>query len=235
MKQIYFSALAAIFFISMGTSVYAAGEIVCTGAHPNVCTQNFSPVPLRYGVKYRFHDTWNNLSAIPQYMNTKAVSYENPQFLGVGIKHPSGLDFDWTQTLRNAGFAVAPYSSMEILTTASDDWQVIAKPSNGRKNPLLGQYDFAVKYTTTYDTSNNYPNASDDITHIENQPYYVTWCGDGVKDGPNDDADINTPGIQAEECDGSDGVPAGKVCSSLCKLEDIPTPACTSLIANPTS
>lgn len=89
MKQIYFSALAAIFFISMGTSAYAAGEIVCTGAHPNVCTQNFSPVPLRYGVKYRFHDTWNNLSATPQYMNTKAISYENPQFLGVGIKHPS--------------------------------------------------------------------------------------------------------------------------------------------------
>lgn len=65
---------------------------------------------------------------------------------------------------------------MEILTTFSDDWQIILKPSNGRKNPTLGQYDFMVKYRTTYDTSNNYPDDSDDITHIENQPYYVTWC-----------------------------------------------------------
>jgi hypothetical protein len=48
-----------------------------------------------------------------------------------------------------------------------------------------------IKYTVDYDSSNNYPNTSDDISHSECQYFSVTWCGDGVKDSGHEQCDPN--------------------------------------------
>lgn len=84
----------------------------------------------------------------------------------------------------------------------------------------INQWDFLIGYKIDYDYSNNYPNATDDKSHVECQPYYVTWCGDGVRDP------------QYEQCDGTDGVPAGQSCTASCTLTS--APACINLSSSVT-
>ncbi len=86
-----------------------------------------------------------------------------------------------------------------------------------RSNPNIGQYDFMIAYQVFYDKSNNYPDTSDDISHVECQPYYVTWCGDGVRDSVY------------EQCDGTDGLGTGQSCNNSCQIVNNPTPACVNL------
>lgn len=74
-----------------------------------------------------------------------------------------------------------------------------------------------IGYNISYDFSNNFPNKSDDISHVECQPYYVTWCGDGVKDDAY------------EQCDGTAGTtPGTNTCNNSCQLVTPPpvTPIC---------
>lgn len=46
-----------------------------------------------------------------------------------------------------------------------------------------------IGYRIGYDTSNNYPDATDDSYHVECQPYQVTWCGDGIIDASYESCD----------------------------------------------
>ncbi len=82
---------------------------------------------------------------------------------------------------------------MQVISTRYEDWGIVQKPAI-RSNPIAGQYDFMIAYKIKYDKSNNYPDTSDDISHVECQPYYVTWCGDGILDS------------SYEQCDGTDGI-----------------------------
>lgn len=159
------------------------------------CDQNFAPTPVRYRKLYSFYDTWNNGTNTNTYLNDYFVQYQNASFLGRGAAFPDGSLFDWTQEVRNAFYTIAPNSSMRVLSTLREDWGIAQKPAT-RSNPSLGQYDFMISYKINYDKSNNYPNTADDVSHIECQPYYVTWCGDGVKDSAY------------EQCDGTDGLGA---------------------------
>jgi hypothetical protein len=157
------------------------------------CDQNFAPTPVRYRKLYSFYDTWNNGTSTNTYLNDYFVQYQNALFLGRGAAFPDGSLFDWTQEVRNAFYTVAPNSSMRVLSTLREDWGIAQKPAT-RSNPSLGQYDFMISYKINYDKSNNYPNTADDLSHVECQPYYVTWCGDGVKDSAY------------EQCDGNDAL-----------------------------
>lgn len=77
-----------------------------------------------------------------------------------------------------------------------------------------------IAYKIAYDKSNNYPDASDDISHVECQPYYVTWCGDGVVD----------PAY--EQCDGSAGISGNQTCNNSCQIVNNPVPACVNLTSS---
>lgn len=136
------------------------------------CDQNFSPVPLRYNYQYRFYDTWNNNSNRTVYMNTYAVRYKNSSYMRMGQNWPNGKSVYWTNALVNGGYRVPAYSNMQILSTYTNDWAILNHPATRTNN------DFTIAYKVTYDFSNNYPDASDDSSHVECQPYYITWCGD---------------------------------------------------------
>lgn len=169
------------------------------------CDQNFTPTAVRYWKLYFFNDTWNNDTNANTYLNEYFVQYKNASYLGHGQAYPNGRLFDWTKTLRNASYTVAPHSNMSILSTQFEDWGIVQKPTT-RSNPASGQYDFMIAYKVNYDKSNNYPDASDDISHVECQPYYVTWCGDGVMDAGYetcDPADSKKSGWGAGGCDTS--------------------------------
>lgn len=178
------------------------------------CDQNFSPVALRYQYQYRFFDTWNNPANVPAYMNTYGVRYKNSTYLSVGQTWPNGKgNVYWTDALRANGYAVPAHSSAEILSTYTNDWAILNHPTTRTGN------DFMVAYQIGYDYSNNYPDASDDISHVECQPYYVTWCGDGVVD------------VGYETCDPADPAKTGwgaGGCDSSCKPVATPptTPIC---------
>jgi hypothetical protein len=114
---------------------------------------------------------------------------------------------------------------VEVIT-AKTDYYIQAVPSARRGDNLV------VKYILEYysDTNKNQkldPNEkSNPLTHIEIQPYAISWCGDGIKDAPS----LGETWV-AESCDGTDGVPAGKQCTTSCTLQDKPpVPQCGSSV-----
>ncbi len=158
------------------------------------CDQNFDPIPLRYYYQYGFGDVWNNPASVPAYMNTFSVRYKDSSYLRVGQTWSDGTNFDWTAQLRQNNFAIPAGSSMEIISTFANDWAVLNHPAVRTGN------DFTIAYQTSYDYSNNYPDASDDIQHVECQPYYITWCGDGVVDPGYETCDPAAPGQSPTTC-----------------------------------
>ncbi len=91
---------------------------------------------------------------------------------------------------------------MRIIGTGDNNWRVVRHPA---VRTTGSNYDFLIGYKIDYDTSNNYPDASDDLSHIECQPYQVSWCGDGVVDA-----------MYSETCDAgaNNGLPSK--CNSSC-------------------
>lgn len=158
------------------------------------CDQNFDPVPLRYYYQYGFGDVWNNPASVPAYMNTFSVRYKDSSYLRVGQTWSDGTNFDWTAQLRQNNFAIPAGSSMEIISTFANDWAVLNHPAVRTGN------DFTIAYQMSYDYSNNYPDASDDVSHVECQPYYITWCGDGIVDPGYETCDPAAPGYTPETC-----------------------------------
>lgn len=78
-------------------------------------------------------------------------------------------------------------------------------------------------YKTIYDTSGNYPNSSDDKSHIECKPYQISWCGDGVIDTTID----TSTGKSFESCDdGADNGKSGKCKVSCDGINTIPPDVC---------
>lgn len=75
---------------------------------------------------------------------------------------------------------------MKVLSTYSADWRVVRHPTS---RTIGSNYDFMIAYKIDYDTSNNYPDASDDTSHVECQPYQVSWCGDGTVDSSYETCD----------------------------------------------
>ena len=181
------------------------------------CDQNFAPVALRYQYQYRFFDTWNNLANVPAYMNEYQVRYKDSSYVRVGQTWPSGKTVDWTNQLVQNNYAVPAYSSMEVLSTFTNDWAVLNHPAVRTGN------DFTIGYQIGYDFSNNYPDASDDIKHVECQPYYITWCGDGVVDPGYETCDPAAPGQSPTTC-------SPVTCTPIAQ-----PPTCNSITVTPTT
>lgn len=80
-----------------------------------------------------------------------------------------------------------------------------------------------IAYDIGYDRSNNYPDASDDISHKECQPYYVTWCGDGVVDNGYETCDPAAPGQSPTTC-------SPVTCTAITQ-----PPTCNSITVTPTT
>ena len=178
------------------------------------CDQSFAPAPVRYWYNYTFHDSWNNPTSQNTYLNTFEIQYKNANYLSA-----DGV-FAWTDVLRTANFTVAPASSIVALTT-NPNWGVTRKPST---RAVVSGYDFMIGYKIGYDKSNNYPDATDDIQHVECQPYYVTWCGDGIVD------------TEYETCDS--GASNGSIgsCNATCTEVVPPTPTpgvCSTTLTGP--
>lgn len=110
-------------------------------------------------------------------------------------------------------YAIGPNQSVKALSTQDNNWRVVKHPTIRSTGSA---YDFMIAYKIGYDTSNNYPDASDDAYHTECQPYQVSWCGDGVVDAQ-----------YSESCDDGNynGLP-GK-CNSSCTSTNPPeVPKC---------
>jgi hypothetical protein len=159
------------------------------------CDQNFDPIPLRYYYQYRFFDALTNPASVPLYVNTFGVRYKDSSYVRMGQNWPDGTSVNFTSQLIANNFAVPANSSMEVLSTFTNDWAVVNHPAVRTGN------DFTIGYQIGYDYSNNYPDASDDIQHVECQPYYITWCGDGVIDPGYETCDPAAPGQSPTTCD----------------------------------
>lgn len=105
---------------------------------------------------------------------------------------------------------------MEVVNTYRADWGVINRPVTR----ITGGADIGIKYTIGYDFTNS-PSPADDTSHVECQPYYITWCGDGVVDAGY------------EQCDGIAGVGPGQTCNATCQIVNNPAPTCNGLTATP--
>ena len=215
MNRIYLSLLALVVpAITAISSTSAAETVTFDDGTKWQCDQYFSPVKLRYNYYYGFYDMYRNTntSRYTNYLNTFSVQYKNADYLLAGGK------FDFTPELRAKNFAVAPGEEIKALATQSDNWKVNKHPA---VRSTGSAFDFMIAYRINYDTSNNYPDASDDKSHVECQPYQVTWCGDGILD------------TQYESCDPADPNKTGwgpGGCDASCKPITTQTPQCSSTI-----
>lgn len=161
---------------------YAADTVTFDDNTTWTCDQSFAPKLLRFGYYYGFFDNFtnNNSSTYNNYINTYAVQYKNANYLGVGGA------FAFTPELKALNYIVAPQQTLKVLATTDNNWRVLRHPATRSTG---SNYDFMIGYKIGYDTSGNYPDASDDKYHTECQPYQVTWCGDGIVDSEYEKCD----------------------------------------------
>jgi len=149
-----------------------------------VCDQTFEWTILRYDKWYKFYDTWHNNTSKDTFINTRSIrfldSWNSNELMTSSYLDP-GSAFDWTQELKNNKFKVGAGTSMRIIETWPTNWRISKTPIN-RTNATKNSHDFMIYYKVAYDQSNNYPNSSDDVSHVECKYYSVSWCWDWVKD-----------------------------------------------------
>jgi len=218
MKKILQFLFVSIVLLSIAPSAYAI-----------VCDQVFEGTYLRYDKTYRFYDDLHNSTNRNVYINERKIRFMD-NMTSNEVMTSSYLDpgspFGWTQQLKNANYTVAPKSSMRIIETWATKWRVDRHPAT-RTQARKNNHDFMIYYKIDYDFSNNYPNASDDISHVECQYFSVTWCGDGIRDAGY------------EVCDPSDPTRIGwgnGGCDNSCQPITVNPPAtCDGLSVNPNS
>lgn len=141
----------------------------------------------RFEKAYQFWDTWTNSSSQSQYINQHIEAIVGSHYLDAWD------NWQWSQELMDAGYEITPGSvNFPILQTGLVNWRMNDHPAV-RTNATKDSYDFMLAYVIDYDSSNNYPDASDDIRHVECAYYSITWCGDGVLDSEYEICDPNDP------------------------------------------
>ncbi len=170
------------------TITNAGCQKTVTVENPSVstCDQIFEDNFLRYEQSYNFYDTYNNVVNQDVYLTKYFIDYVNPEYLD------KWWNFDWTPEILFSWYKVPANKSMKFIKTWLPNWKV-------KKHPLIrttakeNDFDFMIKYIVDYDFSNNYPDASDDLSHSECQYFSVTWCWDGVLDSAYETCDFNDP------------------------------------------
>lgn len=193
------------------------------------CDQVFEWTVLRYDKGYRFYDTWNNNTSKDTFINKRKIRFidsGSSTELNTSSYLDPGSAFTWTKSLIDNNFKVSAGTSMRIIETGATNWRIKKHPSK-RTNSTKENHDFMIYYQVDYDKTNNYPDAWDDVSHVECEYYSVSWCGDWVKDSWYETCDPNDPN--------KNGWWNGW-CSSSCESVNIATSStCDSISSSPTT
>jgi len=180
-------------------------------------TQDFPSVKLRHWYTYNFYDVVNAQSKyiyVSDY-NWSTFSERNGDYNGW-----SNPLFGFTDSFLARNKQVNPYTSEKAFESKS--WYSI------NYHPLVRKSDnLFIKYQMQYYTW-EWTQRSAVKTHVENQPYEITWCGDGIRDNYVDQYSWNTI---SETCDPADPNRVGwgtGGCSNACQPV-IAQPVCNSL------
>ena len=112
-----------------------------------------------------------------------------------------------------------PANANNLVIMQSEFPVLIANRPAVRSTDMI-RGDIYAQYILTWDILNT-PTTTDDTTHVECQPYIVTWCGDGTRD-----TQLDYTGTPYESCD--DGLLNGQpgkcnvTCSGITPLTPVP-------------
>lgn len=133
-----------------------------------VCDQTFPSKKLRYNSIYRFWDEFLNTWATNVKITLAKTSLE---WLNYSSTIPV---FSYTDWIKWRKWVVNSWERWEVLT--STDYKVVNLPRVTAPDNLLIRYDIK------YKTYKNWQTIWDEKSHIECQPYSISWCWDWVLD-----------------------------------------------------
>ena len=179
--------------------------------------QDFPTVKLRHWYTYNFHDTVNANSKILYVSDYNWSTFSERNWDYNGWKNPS---FGFTDSFLAKWKQVNPHES-EIAFESKSGYSINYHPTVRKSDNLFIKYQMQY-YTWEWD------HRSSVKTHIENQPYTITWCGDWVRD---DYIDKYSWDHIKETCDPNDSSHSGwgtGGCSNTCEPVEA-QPVCNGL------
>lgn len=198
------------FFSVLASAIPSASAFDTTG-----CNQVFSPRPLRYGYSYNFFDNYtNNNSYRHQVSGLPQVSYTEQYDYNASTSFPA---FGWSTVLQNQGYQIPGGTTIRAVEAASI-YSILGVPATRSAD------NFMIRYTLNYYAEQTPGQWYGPYTHVECQPYEISWCGDGVRDT------LTSPAIN-EVCDPNDPTRAGwgnGGCDTACQPITVQPPVCDS-------
>ena len=179
--------------------------------------QDFPTVKLRQWYTYNFQDIVNADSKIMYVSDYRWSTFSERNWDYNGWKNPS---FGFTDSFLAKWKQVNPHES-EIAFESKSGYSINYHPTVRKSDNLFIKYQMQY-YTWEWD------HRSSVKTHIENQPYTITWCGDWVRDDYTDKYSWNHI---KEACDPNDSSHSGwgtGGCSNACEPVEA-QPVCNGL------
>ena len=227
MNRYHLPLVWAMFVLVMSSSLSMANAFDTTG-----CNQVFPAEQLRVGYSYTFWDDYTNnntykhgVSGFPSVVVAEQYDYN---------RSTSFPAFGWDAALVGQGYEINPKQTIRAIT-ATSKYSVIDRP------PVRSPDNLVLRYTINFDAQNGvWGWWTGPYTHVECQPYEITWCGDGqsneyyidTKGTPNIDDDVK---VMYETCDdGAQNGQPGK-CNITCKDTVPNNPPPTNWVCGPTS
>ncbi len=180
-------------------------------------TQNFPSVKLRHWYTYNFFDVVNSHWKYIFVSDFNGSTFSERHGDYNGANNPN---FGFTSSFLAKEKQVNPYTSERAFESKSG-YSINFHPNVRKFDNLFIKYQ--MQYYTWEWTEWSWVK-----THIENQPYEITWCGDGVKDNYIDQYSWNQI---YETCDPNDSSKSGwgtGWCSNSCQPV-ISQPVCNNL------
>ncbi len=185
------------------------------------CDQVFPVEQLRHGYSYTFWDDYkNNNTYKHQVYDLPSVVYAEQYDYNGSTSFPS---FGWSAGLIAQGYQINPGQKLRAVD-ASSSYPIIYRPATRNADNLI------LRYTLQYFAQNAGTDWTGPYTHVECQPYEITWCGDGVKDTDEgetcDDGTLNgQPGKCNVSCNGIvPNPPINGVCNPVYNGQTLPGP-----------
>ncbi len=162
-----------IFLILLGFfSVLASGLPEASAFDTTGCNQVFAPQVLRYGSSYNFFDAYtNNNSYKHQVSGYPQVSYIEQYDYNASTSFPS---FGWSAALQSQGYQIYPGQSITAIESVGA-YSILGVPASRSAD------NFMIRYTIPEYYAEQSPGQwYGPYSHVECQPYEISWCGDGV-------------------------------------------------------